>query len=208
MLRPISVSILYLLATPAATAPIVLQLGDVHASNRGGGHGVMVKTVAQPSVHRQESLGSIVQEAASAYGIDPYLIIAIIHVESNFIAHARSPKGAIGLMQVMPATARQYGDYDLYQPKDNIMVGTRHFSYLMRRYGSIPHALAAYNAGQGNVDKYKGIPPFGETQAYVKKVLASYKAAQQHGKDSTGYTGADSQPSATTPSRRPIIINL
>lgn len=118
-------------------------------------------------------------KTAKKHGIDPMLVKAIIKVESGGRPNARSPKGAVGLMQVMPATARQYGRYNLKDPKQNITVGVRHFAGLKKRYKNTKIALAAYNAGEGNVNKYGGIPPFKETRRYVANTMATYHAFKQ-----------------------------
>lgn len=111
-------------------------------------------------------------QACEKYNVDPALVKAVIRVESNFNPLAVSPKGAQGLMQVMPQTAARYREKDLFSPITNIQVGTRHLAYLMKRYSdNLPLVLAAYNAGEENVDRYKGIPPFSETQGYVKRVI-------------------------------------
>lgn len=121
---------------------------------------------------RRQLYDAYIREASRIYRIDPALVKAVIHVESDFNPLAVSPKGARGLMQLMPLTAARYHQKDLFSPMANIDVGTRHLAVLIQRY---PHdirlALAAYNAGEHNVDRYRGIPPFRETQDYVKKVL-------------------------------------
>lgn len=111
-------------------------------------------------------------QASEKYNVDPALVKAVIRAESNFNPLAVSPKGAQGLMQVMPQTAARYRESDMFSPITNIYVGTRHLAYLMKRYSDdLPLVLAAYNAGEENVDRYKGIPPFNETQNYVKRVM-------------------------------------
>ena len=126
--------------------------------------------------YNKTKLDQVIEYNANKYDLSSTLIRAIIRQESNFNTLAVSPKGARGLMQVMPSTAAGYGSYDLFIPHHNVEVGSRHFSRLMKRYKQLPLALAAYNAGEGNVSKYNGIPPFLETQKYVLNVLKSYNA--------------------------------
>ena len=104
-------------------------------------------------------------------GIDPDLIKAVAMVESGFDPKAISPKGAMGLMQLMPATAKQYGVGDPLDPHESLAAGSRHLSDLLERFnGSVPLALAAYNAGSGAVQRYGGVPRYQETMDYVRKV--------------------------------------
>lgn len=116
-----------------------------------------------------------IKNAAYLYDMESALIKAVVRQESAFKIDAKSKKGAMGLMQLMPATAKQYKVKDILDPKQNIYAGTQHLRYLMYRYNNISLALAAYNAGEGAVAKYSGIPPYPETQNYVRKVLAWYK---------------------------------
>lgn len=116
-----------------------------------------------------------INAAAKKYGVDPLLVAAIIYAESNFNPNAGSSAGAKGLMQLMPGTFKAYGSGDIKNPKDNVLAGTRYISIQLKAFGKTDLALAAYNAGPGNVKKYNGIPPFKETQAYVKKVMAKWK---------------------------------
>ncbi|VAW00416.1 Membrane-bound lytic murein transglycosylase D precursor [hydrothermal vent metagenome] len=110
--------------------------------------------------------------------ISPDIIQAVIKTESNFNAKALSPKGAQGLMQLMPATVLRYGLTDVYDPQQNIEAGSAELSRLLTLYHDLPIALAAYNAGEVAVKKYDGIPPFSETQNYVVKVLSEILALQ------------------------------
>lgn len=114
------------------------------------------------------------------YKIDPALVKAIIHTESNFNPYAVSAAGAEGLMQLMPETADMVEVADTLDPHSNIEGGIRYFKYLLDKYkGNTRLSLAAYNAGEGNVAKYKGIPPFKETQDYVRRVLSLYSTYQK-----------------------------
>ncbi|HQR46152.1 MAG TPA: lytic transglycosylase domain-containing protein [Thermoanaerobaculia bacterium] len=118
-------------------------------------------------------------EAARAHRIDPALIAAVIKAESNFVPSAVSRKGARGLMQLMPATARRMGVRRDFDPGENISGGTAYLAELARRFGetSVELILAAYNAGEQAVESFGGIPPYRETQAYVKKVTALWRGA-------------------------------
>jgi soluble lytic murein transglycosylase-like protein len=114
--------------------------------------------------------------AAKKYRIDPALVRAVIHAESGFNARARSPKGAMGLMQLMPATAREVGVKDAYAPEQNIRGGAQYLAGMLAQFNQdVTLAAAAYNAGPGAVGKYKGVPPYAETQAYVKRVNILYR---------------------------------
>lgn len=128
----------------------------------------------QPSPHHP--FQKIVCDAAQRHEVDPLLVNAVIRQESGFQANAVSKTGARGLMQLMPDTARSLGVNDAFNPRQNVEGGTTLLRQLIDRYhGQLDLALAAYNAGPAAVDKYGGVPPFPETQAYVKNVLASYK---------------------------------
>jgi len=118
---------------------------------------------------------SYINQASVRYGVDAALIEAVIHVESSFNPEAVSSAGAKGLMQLMPQTALQYRVKDRANPRDNIDGGVKHLKQLMQQFnGRLPLVLAAYNAGATAVIKYKGIPPYPETQRYVGKVLKQH----------------------------------
>ncbi len=138
---------------------------------------VVVKRYAPPSLNvRFEPL---IQRAAERHNLSPVLVAAVTRVESDFDPLELSHKNARGLMQVIPATGRRFGvgPEELYDPERNIAAGTAYLAWLLDRYrGDVDLALAAYNAGEGAVDKYRGIPPYRETQEYVRKVRRAYEA--------------------------------
>jgi Transglycosylase SLT domain len=117
-----------------------------------------------------EAFRDLVTSTAARHGVDARVVSAVIQVESAYHSRALSPKGARGLMQVMPATGRRYGALDLFDPKVNVEAGVQHLKKLLSRY-DLPLALAAYNAGEAAVDRFGGIPPFRETQNYVTRIL-------------------------------------
>lgn len=124
-----------------------------------------------------EAVFQWVEVMASRMSVDPRLAHAIVRAESNYDPYAVSPKGAMGLMQLMPATAEKYGVKvgDLFDVERNLETGLRHFRYLMQRLdGDLRLALAAYNAGEGAVARYGGIPPYRETQNYVRRIMSDY----------------------------------
>ncbi len=122
----------------------------------------------------------IILQAAQLHGVDPKLVHAVIQTESAYDAKAISSVGAVGLMQLMPATARQYGAVNRKDPKQNIFAGTRYLKYLLGLFdNNLELSLAAYNAGENAVKKYRNkIPPYPETQKYVKQVLSLYQVGK------------------------------
>ena len=127
-----------------------------------------------PSYSRNKNaFDQLIRQAAQQHGVSEGLVKAIMHTESGFNINARSPVGAQGLMQLMPATARRFNVSNAYDPQQNIFGGVKYLSWLLKRFnGDTRLAIAAYNAGEGNVDKYGGIPPFRETQDYVRRVTS------------------------------------
>lgn len=126
------------------------------------------------------AFASEIATAAAEHGIDAALVRALIHAESAFNPNARSHKGAQGLMQLMPATAGMYGVRNAYDAGQNIKAGVEHLAGLLERYdGDVKLAAAAYNAGEGAVKKYGGVPPFAETRVYVDRVEILMKRYQQ-----------------------------
>ncbi|MFV5407947.1 lytic transglycosylase domain-containing protein [Acinetobacter towneri] len=129
-----------------------------------------------PSYSRNKNaFDHIIQQAAQQHGVSEGLIKAVMHTESGFNVNARSPVGAQGLMQLMPTTARRFNVSNAYDPHENIMAGAKYLAWLLKRFnGNTTLALAGYNAGEGNVAKYGGVPPFRETQDYVRRVTSRY----------------------------------
>jgi len=120
-------------------------------------------------------LDQLIANIGEAEGVDPRFIHAVIWQESKYEQHARSHVGAQGLMQLMPATARRFGCKNTTDPAENIAAGTKYLSWLLKRFdGNVELALAGYNAGEGSVDKYNGIPPYRETQNYVRIITSRY----------------------------------
>lgn len=131
-------------------------------------HSFVAATPLPPSRH-----DGYIRRLGEELGVSPDLIKAVAMVESGLNPRARSPKGALGLMQLMPATAREYGVVDPYDPWENLRGGAAHLSDLLDRYdGDLSLTLAAYNAGSGAVKRYRGVPPYRETRNYVRKVRA------------------------------------
>src|SRR5580698_9944950 len=128
-------------------------------------------------------LNQVVNSASANYHLDPDLVNSVIHAESGFHAHAVSPKGARGLMQLMPGTASQLGVNDAFDPQANVEGGSHYLRELLERYNfDLVKALAAYNAGPERVEQYQGVPPFRETRAYVARIVHEYntkKIAQE-----------------------------
>lgn len=123
-------------------------------------------------------LEQLIQEESKKQGVSPDLVRAVVKAESNGNPKAVSPKGAIGLMQLMPQTAEMLG-VDPHDPSENLEGGIRFLKQMAGRYGDLDRTLAAYNAGPGAVDRFKGVPPFEETQQYIKKIKKTLNSLQQ-----------------------------
>ncbi len=121
--------------------------------------------------HTRETLEPYIQEAAAMHGVSADLVRAVVQTESQFNPLAVSPVGAKGLMQLMPSTAKSVGLSDPFDPRLNVIAGAKYLSMMLERFdGNTALALAGYNAGPGNVRRYRGVPPFGETRGYVRKI--------------------------------------
>ena len=133
---------------------------------RNSGYGYEWK--ARP---RNTEFDALIESLANEFGVETALARAVVHVESAFNPYAFSPKGAMGLMQLMPGTAKRYGVRDPWHPEQNVRGGLKYLKWLIDRYnGNLRLALAAYNAGEDNVDRIMAVPPFAETVEYVKRV--------------------------------------
>lgn len=173
-----------LIAIPAA-ADIYMYIdskGVMHFTNTPTStqYRVYIKERPKRSLGKLQDMDrydDIMAEAARRHGVDAPLIKAMVRAESAFDPKAVSHKGALGLMQIMPKNLKRLKVSDPYNPWDNIMGGTRYFKQMLERFdGQLPLALAAYNAGPHTVEHYRGIPPYNETQNYVRKVMRFYSA--------------------------------
>jgi len=153
------------------------EMGVPPAAVRGFVPDEVLDEVAAPAGGDLRDLAAAV---ARRHGLDPDLVLAVVSVESGFRPQAVSPKGAQGLMQLMPKTASSLGVADAFDPAQNLDGGTRHLGQLLTLYGGdLTRALAAYNAGEGAVHRHGGVPPYRETRAYVKRVLERYRGQNQ-----------------------------
>jgi hypothetical protein len=169
----VALGILSLLAVPgSAKVRIVVQNGKKVIFNDGVGE-------KRPAGARRTNL---ITHAAENHSLDPRLVKSVMLVESGFNASAVSNKGARGLMQLMPATAERHGVKNVHDPAQNIAGGTKYLSHLLELFdGNLEKSLAAYNAGEGAVARYGGIPPYDETRDYVRKALTAYYGAPYKG---------------------------
>ena len=155
--------------------------------------------VPRGSINHRDALWPHVERTARAHGVDPELVDLVIRMESGYNPNAVSPKGARGVMQLMPGTARQYGVRDVFDPRENIGAGVRYLKDLLQRYGNdVASALAAYNAGPEAVERHAGVPPYRETRDYVATILGAYEGTP--GQLVGGGFAARSRP------RRPVSV--
>jgi soluble lytic murein transglycosylase len=159
---------------PSLTRPRGLTVSRLGNAPRGSGHFTRLRSSGSPP--RNSTYDGLILRHAQAHGLQPALVKAVIAAESAFDPSARSSKGAMGLMQLMPDTASDLGVRNPYRVEDNIRGGSRYLREMLDRYSNnLSHALAAYNAGPGTVDEYRGLPPFPETRDYVSRVLSYYR---------------------------------
>ena len=161
---------------------------NLYDSGNTNDYGSYGSSTASSSGSRN-SYDSYIRASAQRHGVDPALMKAMMHTESAFNPNARSPVGAQGLMQLMPATARRFKVSNAWNPAENIEGSAKYIAWLMKRFNNnVEFAVAGYNAGEGNVDKYNGIPPFKETRNYVKSVMSRYHSLYKNDSGLSGNT--------------------
>ncbi len=186
--RPTDAALLQELADWVVTRPPeglrALTPGDLDAALAPGPRQLSLFPEIGPEEQRRFlrdlPFGTAMATMAERHRVNGLLLAAIVEIESRFRPQAVSPRGAVGLMQVLPSTAEAYGASDLFDPYVNLDVGSRHLRRLLDDYdGDLERALAAYNAGAAAVERYDGVPPYRETRDYVKRVLARYERHRQ-----------------------------
>jgi len=168
-------------AQPAPSSPMMTNAPMVPASSAPAKVQQASAAAQAPAIPpTRANIDQLVREAASKHQLDPDFVASVIKAESDFNPHAVSPKGARGLMQLMPQTATQLGVKDAFDPQANVEAGTAHLSDLLDQYHNDPiKALAAYNAGAHRVQQYHGVPPYRETRAYVAKIVRDFNARKR-----------------------------
>jgi len=157
------------IVTPAAVAAVIWSTAVAFAATPADASRSQRALIKPPDLHE------LVQRVSTEHGLDPKLVDAVVRVESGYNPGAVSHKGALGLMQLMPDTARRLDVDDPFDPEQNVRGGIRELDRLIERYsGNLQLALAAYNAGEGAVERHRGIPPFRETRDYVAMVMSLY----------------------------------
>lgn len=146
--------------------------------------GLTVRPAPPPRRSRSSDFDELIEEVANDHEVDPALVKAVVAAESNFETRAVSRAGALGLMQLMPATAAELGVRAPFEPAQNVRAGTQYLKMMLDRYDAVEIALAAYNAGPQTVDRHQGVPPYKETRAYVARVLRYYSKYRNVWEDS------------------------
>lgn len=173
------------LATKRDGTKIIYNVGRAPASGRGTDYNWLAG-----KHDRRTKFDPIIERYASKYHLDPTLVRAVIQVESDFNVACVSNKGARGLMQLMPETARRFGVAKVHDPEQNIHGGVQYLAYLTRLFpDDLPRALAAYNAGENAVLKHGGIPPYEETETYVKRAMTVYYGRPYGGGGAVSFAG-------------------
>jgi soluble lytic murein transglycosylase-like protein len=194
-------------AAPASRTTIVVKAdprtGRLVRSVRDDSAPAKAKS-QRPSQRPSQEISDIVDQAARAQHVDPLLVHSMIKTESNYNAYAISNKGAEGLMQLMPPTARMLGVTNSFDPRENIEAGVKYLKYLQGVFKDDRLALAAYNAGPGAVEKYKQVPPFKETQNYVDQIGKRYEDARRT-RDTEVAKAAPDSAKASAQNTRPAV---
>ena len=192
-MRVMAFSIASLLVVSAASGQVQLVIrrdgskviSNVGSTSRGTNLGALAKLR-----NRRSAYDAAIERYSTQYGVDPVLVRAVIQVESDFNPNCVSNKGARGLMQLMPETAKRFGVKSVHDPEQNIRGGVEYLSKLLSMFRSdLPQALAAYNAGEGAVSHYSGIPPYEETMTYVKRALTVYYGRPYGAGSGYGFAG-------------------
>jgi soluble lytic murein transglycosylase-like protein len=165
-------------AVRARIAEIKASFGQQASAPNGLSFAVCLRRACAPAKPDDPEIAAAIADSANRCAVDPDLLRAVIQAESGYNRFAVSPKGAQGLMQLMPGTAAALGVTDAFDVRQNIAGGAAYLRQQLDRFGSLDLALAAYNAGPAAVSRHNGIPPFPETQNYVARVMASYAAAR------------------------------
>jgi len=200
--RPAGLVLALALVAPAVPAAQERTAGVMTFVDREGNRTIIsvpaartVKSVPKGSADRRAELWPHVQQTALAHGLDPALVDLVIRMESGYNPRAVSPKGARGVMQLLPSTARAYGVADIFNARENIRGGIRYLHDLLGRFDSdLRLALAAYNAGPEAVERHRGVPPYAETRNYVSAILSAYGGGGQKLAGGFGKTTAPARP--------------
>ncbi len=191
---------------PTDAAPSPHAVSVVRGDARTGRLVRSVVVKSKPTVVDSDSVvRTLVEEAAKSHDVSPLLVHSVIQVESNYNPYAVSPKGAQGLMQLMPATARRFGVTDSFDARQNIEGGVRYLKFLRDTFKDDKLAIAAYNAGEGAVTKYRDVPPYAETQSYVSKVGAKYSKAKLEAEKAAAAVKAVEEPKLSEDETRHLL---